>query len=135
MNTPAQDTAIYLAAQSGFGALGGSAQWSVFIGREPIDTPVDVVTVYDTGGQPPALKSGPQLRYPSIQVRVRAADYSAGWQKANDVMTSLFTPTGQIVTGGVNVAWTAQGDINYIGRNDKDRALFTINYQMIRDPD
>jgi hypothetical protein len=133
MNTPALDTALYLSTLSGFGGFGGSADWSIFVGREPL-TPVDVVTVYDTGGQAPTLKGGPQLRYPTIQARVRSSDYNAGWNRADLVMRALFEVTSETTNGGVNVAWNATTDILYIGRDDKDRALFTVNFQMIRDP-
>jgi hypothetical protein len=105
----------------------------VYVGREPLE-PVDVVTVYDTGGLAPSGKDGPQLRYPTIQVRVRSAAYDAGWQKADEIQRALFVPTSAAAQGGVNVQWDAQGDVSFIGRDDQDRALFTCNFRMIRQP-
>ena len=133
MRTPAHDTALYLAAQGVTGALGGATGWPVCTGREPLE-PADVVTVYDTGGGAPTGKSGPQLRYPTIQVRVRSDDYVSGWEKADEIQRALFDTTSEATQGGVNVQWVAQGDVNYIGRDDKDRPLFTANYRMTRQP-
>jgi hypothetical protein len=93
-----------------------------------------VVTVYDTGGAAPTGKDGPQLRYPTIQVRVRSDDYVSGWEKADEIQRALFDTTSETTQGGINVQWVAQGDVNYIGRDDKDRPLFTSNYRMTRQP-
>lgn len=130
MKTPAHDTALFLAALTGFGSFGGSASWSVYVRREPL-APVNVVTVYDTGGGPAVLI--PKLRRPSVQVRVRASSYDAGWQKANAAYEALVTPTQTAVTDGVVLSWIAAGDVNYIGWDDKDRSLFTVNFSVLRD--
>ena len=130
MRSPAHDTALYLADLPDFGSFGGSTGWPLYVGREPID-PVDVVTVYDTGGGPAVLI--PDLRAPNVQVRVRSAAYNDGWQKANEAYEALAVPAGVTVQDGVILSWVAQGDINYIGRDDRDRSLFTCNWQVMRD--
>ena len=129
MRTPAHDTALHLAGLSGFGAFGGSTGWPVYVGREPL-TPVDVVTCYDTGGA-----AGPlvDLRTPMVQVRVRAENYDEGWQKANEAYAALVQVTRQAVTDASILAWAPSGDVTYIGRDDKDRPLFTVNFEMLRD--
>lgn len=129
MRTPAHDTALFLAGQAGFGAFGGSTGWSVYVGREPL-TPVDVVTCYDTGGAPGPLID---LRTPTVQVRVRSDDYDAGWQKANEAYAALVGVTKQAVTDASILAWAPSGEVTYIGRDDKDRPLFTVNFEMLRD--
>lgn len=130
MRSPAHDTALYLAGLAGFGEFGGSSGWPVYVGREPLE-PVDVVTVYDTGGGPAVLI--PDIRQPSVQVRVRADSYQDGWQKANEAYQELAQPTGVSVNDAVIVTWVAQGDVQFIGRDDKDRPLFTSNWRLIRD--
>lgn len=129
MRTPAHDTALYLAALAGFGTFGGSTGWPVYVGREPLE-PVDVVTCYDTGGAPGPLID---LRTPTVQVRVRAADYDEGWQKANEAYAALVQVTKQAVTDANILAWSPSGEVTYIGRDDKDRPLFTVNFEMLRD--
>lgn len=130
MRSPAHDTALQLASGAAFGAFGGSADWSVFVGREPLE-PANVVTVYDTGGGPAVLI--PDLRDPNVQVRVRSETYDDGWQIANSAYEALAVPTGVSVPDALIVSWFAQGDINYIGRDDQDRPLFTVNFSVMRD--
>ena len=129
MRTPAHDTALYLAALTGFGTFGGSTGWPVYVGREPL-TPDNVVTCYDTGGAPGPLND---LRTPTVQVRVRATDYDAAWQKANEAFEALVPTVNQAVTDATILAWSPSGEVAYIGRDDKDRALFTVNFEMLRD--
>lgn len=129
MRTPAHDTALFLAGLTGFGAFGGASSWSVHVGREPL-TPVNVVTCYDTGGAPGPLVD---LRTPTVQVRVRASNYDAGWQKANEAYATLVQVTKQAVTDANILAWSPSGEVTYIGRDDKDRPLFTVNFEMLRD--
>lgn len=129
MNSPAHDTALYLELVGATGAIGGSDGWPVFVGREPI-TPVDVVTCYDTGGT-----AGPlvDLRHPTVQVRVRSSTYNVGWQKMNEILEILVEPFFYAVTGATILGWRTISDAAFIGRDDKDRAVFTANFEMLRD--
>jgi hypothetical protein len=129
MNSPARDTAGYLAAQGVTGAVGGSSGWPVYVGREPL-TPVDVVTCYDTGGPVGPLID---LRRPSVQVRVRSANYDDGWQKINEAYEALVLPTSVSGSDVVILGWMAISDVAFIGRDDKDRAIFTVNFETLRD--
>ncbi len=129
MKTPAHETATYLTAQGVTAAVGGSAQWSAYIGREPL-TPDDVVTCYDTGGPVGPLID---LRRPSVQVRVRSDDYDAGWQKINEAHETLVAATRTAVTDGFVLGWFASSDVTFIGRDDMDRPIFTANFEMLRD--
>lgn len=130
MNTPAKDTADYLVLSGVTEAFGGSTDWSVYVGREPL-LPANVVTVYDTGGP-----TGPliDLRRPSVQVRVRSDDYEDGWVKANEILQTLVEPfEGVSVTDAKILMWELSSDITFIGRDDHDRPLFTVNFQILRD--
>lgn len=129
MNSAAHDTALYLAGLTGFGAFGGADSWSVYVGREPL-APVDVVTVYDTGGGP---QEGLHLRNGAVQVRVRAAAYADGWAKINAAFEALMGETGRAIPGGLLVHWDATTDVAHIGYDDADRALFTCNFNVLRD--
>mgnify|MGYP000642779426 CR=1 FL=1 len=125
MNSPAHDTALYLADAGVTGAFGVG----VFVGREPL-TPVDVVTCYDTGGAPGPLID---LRTPTVQGRGRADDDSAGWYLANLIHDTLTRPVDVAVPGGAILGWTPNAEVAFIGRDDNDRALFTVNFEIIRD--
>lgn len=131
MNSPAHDTAMFLGRCWGFGQFGGSGSWPIYVGREP-RVPDNVVTVYDTGGGP-AVKV-PDLRDPTVQVRVRGDDYSNAWAKANQAYEFLTQEIGYPIDEGLILSWLALGDINYIGREEeKDRPLFTLNLSVLRD--
>lgn len=130
MKTPAHDTALFIASLAGFGAFGGDSGWPVYVGREPLE-PVNVVTVYDTGGSPDVLIDN--VQEPSIQVRVRANSYAQGYAKAQEARRALQEAMSVTIDGGQVVQWIGQGNINYIGRDDKDRCLFTDNYRMMRE--
>lgn len=129
MKTPGHDTALYLAALPGFGAFGGASGWPIYLGREPLE-PVDVVTVYDTGGSPGPLID---FRKPTVQVRVRADKYDDGWQKINEAYEALVQPVDVTVTDAVILGWVPTSEIAYIGRDDRDRPLFTVNFEIMRD--
>lgn len=132
MRSPAHDTALVLSSLSGFGAFGGSASWSTYVGREPLASkgPVNVVTVYDTGGPQGILKD---LRNLSIQVRVRSSSYNAGWQKANEAYEALVNDLQFATEDAIILTWVAISDVTFIGRDDGDRPLFTVNFNMLRD--
>lgn len=132
MRTPAHDTALTLSALAGFGAFGATDDWSTYVGREPLasDGPANCVTVYDTGGAQNILAD---LRNPSIQVRVRSATYVAGWQKANEAYEALVNTLQSAVEDATVLTWVAISDVTYIGRDDGDRCLFTVNFNMLRD--
>ena len=129
MRSPAYDTAAFLVLSGVAGAFGGGNGWPVFVGREPL-APVSVITCYDTGGP-----TGPliDLRTPTIQVRVRAAGYDSGWQKINAVCEALMQPYYVAAESAEILGWELTSEPAFIGRDDKDRALFTANFQMLRD--
>lgn len=129
MKTPAQDTVDYLVRTGVLPSIGGLGQWAGYVGREPLK-PVDVVTVYDTGGGPNILVD---LRVPSVQVRVRSNDYLSGWNKTNAIYQALVFPVYPLTEDGVTLQWMATSEIAYIGRNDADNVLFTCNFQLLRD--
>ncbi|MAK86392.1 MAG: hypothetical protein CMK96_05525 [Pseudomonas sp.] len=129
MNSPAHDTALYLTAFSAFGSFGGVADWPVYVGREPLE-PEDVVTCYDTGGAPGPLID---LRKPTVQVRLRANSYNAGWQKINAAYEALVQPIAEAAPDVLILGWVPISEVAYIGRDDHDRALFTVNFEVMRD--
>lgn len=130
MRSAAHDTALFLVAQSGFGSFGGSDQWALYVDREPL-APDDVVTVYNTGGMPDVLIT--RVEQPTVQVRVRSASAQSAWEKAQEAVDLLQAETGLAVTGGRVVQWVAMGRPLQIMRDDMDRAVYTVNFRVMRD--
>lgn len=129
MMSPAQDTAQALTLSRVVGEQGGTADWAVFIGREPL-VPENVVTVYDTGGGPSVLVD---LRKPTVQVRVRATEYLDGWLRSNEAYKALVEPVTPSTVDGITLQWISTSEVAFIGRDDADRCIFTCNYQLLRD--
>ena len=126
MISAAHDVAKYLAAQ-GAGTFPGTLSVSV----EPM-TPVDVTTIYDTGGEPPDTDQQDLLRS-TFQVRTRSVDYETGYSKQTQIRDLLILP-GRIVTAdSAFVMISMTSDIASIGRDDQDRYLMTANYRVIRE--
>lgn len=131
MNTPAHDTALFLSALDGFGDFGDTSEWSTYVGREPVasGSVVNVVTCYDTGGGPGPLID---FRKPTVQVRVRSASYNAGWQKINEAYEALVQPYYSSAPDVAILGWVPTSDCAFIGRDDQDHSLFTVNFEVMR---
>lgn len=107
--------------------------WGLSVARE-LEKPVNTVTVYDTGGDGVDTDEVDVYR-PTIQVRVRAADYLEGHRKARNVV-SLLNRVGNIsMDGGSIAAITATSGINAIGEDDNRRFLFTVNFDSLTQED
>lgn len=127
--SPAHELALYLESQ-GVGVFGGNTDWSLHVSREPA-SPDNVITLYDTPGSAPA-NYGIQLRQPSIQVRVRAANYAAGMTKQEEIFSLLNQIQTEEIGGSIYLGVYLTTDFQSIGRDDNDRHLLTANYQVQR---
>ena len=87
MIAPSVDIKDMLEAESSLGLTFGT---DLFIGREPT-TPNDCVTIFDTPGRGPELLIGnaSNYNYPSIQIRVRDANYLDGWNLIDGIKVAL----------------------------------------------
>ena len=127
MNSPAVDIANILAASPfSYGIVGTD----LFVSREPL-APVNCTTVYDTGGFEPESASEVYDR-PTIMVRIRNSSYTAGYAKVQAIKTTLHKLHETISGGTRYVAIWAQSDILFIGYDDSNNALFTINFRIHR---
>ena len=127
MNSPAVDIANILASSAfSYGVVGTD----LFVSREPLE-PVNCTTIYDTGGYEPESADVVYDR-PTIMARVRNSSYASGYAKAQAIKTALHK-ANQITEGGTRyIALWAQSDILFIGYDDSNRALFTINFRIHR---
>ena len=131
--TPSIDMKDLLVA-GGIGAFGGTAEWGIFIGREP-DSPNShdhVITLYDTPGDPPDPKF--LLDYPRFQVRVRSTDYNDGFQKAEAIKSILLGLPSQVINGTRWVGVWVVIDTHFLYADEKGRAVFVTTYRSIREP-
>jgi len=131
-NPPSEDIKDILVG-AGIGTFAGTSGWGIYISREP-ETPDTVVTIYDTGGDPPSPKF--LLDFPTVQVRIRGArqDYKNAFVKAQSVKDALLGVGQTTVNGTLYVGITQIGDINFIAYDDSERPIFTTNWQIIREP-
>ena len=126
MRSPADDLARWLGTQ-GIGVFGQD----ISVGMEPA-SPIEVVTLYDTGGEPPDTVELDLFRS-TIQVRVRSKNYAVAYNRHEQIRDTLILP-GRIDTGSsVFVEIDMTSDIASIGRDDNDRYLMTANYRVIRE--
>ena len=129
MNSPAVDIANILESSAfNYGVVGTD----LFVSREPL-TPVNCTTIYDTGGFAPESADEIYDR-PTIMARIRNSSYSGGYAKVQAIKTALHN-AHQITEGGTRyIAIWAQSDILFIGYDDSNHALFTINFRIHRTP-
>ena len=129
MNQTTEDIKDMLES-SAYGVDGLAFGTNVFIGTMP-DTPDLCVGLYDTGGYPPdEAQSG--TYYPTLQIRVRGGAYRAAYLVAQSIRNSLHQITNETYNSTRYIYIFASGDVLYIGKDDKDRPLFSINFRVAK---
>lgn len=131
MNSPANDTANLLAAESSLSLTLGANLYVSYME----DGTALAVCVYDTGGFDPvdALdKSG--FDRPTIQVTVRGAKgaYPTAYAKAKAIADFLDNKTETTEGGTRYLSFRRIGDINGLGTNESFQPLLTLNYEISR---
>ena len=112
----------YLAANS-VGTLGTD----LFIGFEP-PTPMDVVTLYPTGGR--ASSPERDKEYPTMQVRVRNETYPDGWSKAMEIYDLLHRQLDEDSLSTIRGrCFAVQGQPAFIGRGENEEFIFVQNFE------
>lgn len=120
-----------LLAAQGFGTWAGTsnASWSVNVGEEP-DAPNKTITVYDTGGSGPDTDEM-DIDDKTVQIRVRATSRSDASEKINAIRAYLATKQNKESEGYRFFAFIVQMDPAEIGKDDKKRFIFTMNYRTL----
>lgn len=130
MASPADDVAAHLVA-NGIGALGGTADWAVYVGSEPAK-PDNCITIYDTGGS--HANADAQLEDPIIQIRARGRNYADVYAKLADAKALLLIPTGRTIGAYYYSGFWLTADIAKIGRDNDNRELLVVNFRAMRQP-
>lgn len=110
-----------------------AAGWAVETGREP-KSPDRVVTFTDTGGEPANPKY--LLDFPGVQIRVRGAPngYKAAYAHAKLVKDLVLGVDSQDVADDRLVSVTMISDVQYLGNDEDERPMFSINFRLITEP-
>lgn len=132
MASPQDDIATLLEG-AGVGAKGPGTGWRIFIGGLPA-SPDSVIVVERSGGLPPNPKYA--LDFPQIQVIVRGAagETQSVDAKAEEVKRALLGISPQ--TGAFGKVWgiTLLSDIAPLGRDEHDRKMVSLNFQLWVEP-
>ena len=130
MNSPARDLVDYLDADSSLGLTLGT---DLFALDRP-DSPDLVVSLHDTGGGTPDGSTDYRLDRTFVQITVRGerGDLHTAWQLAYDVRDSLRAIARETINGTVYIGLPVFGDVAYIGRDQKDRPLYSANFRVLR---
>ena len=117
--------------ESAYGFIFGT---DLFIGIMPDggDVPDLCVSLRDSGGKPPYLNY--ELDEPELQFLIRAAKggYLAAEAKAREVHDALHGVTDTVINATRYLLINAATSPIYIGNDDDNRPLFSINFEVQR---
>ena len=107
--------------------------WQIEISVMP-DSPNKVIMLNDSGGLAPNPKW--LLDFPSLQAVVRgdANDYLDAFREAKAVKDILLGAPSQDLLSDRWVSVTMSGDLGFIGRDENERPLFSMNFALIIEP-
>lgn len=107
--------------------------WPIMVGTLPLDA-AQGICVTLTGGRPPDPKW--TLDYPSAQVLIRGnnRDYVGASAKARAVKDALLGKPAADLNGDHWDHINMTGDINFLGYDQSERPLFSINLALIIEP-
>ncbi len=111
----------------------GISGWAIEIGTMP-DKPDKVIVINDTGGLAPNPKW--LLDFPTLQILVRGAvgTYLVTFREAKAVKDLLLGITATVLNLDNWVSVTQSGDLMSIGRDDNQRPIFSVNFNLIIEP-
>lgn len=128
MKSPANELAEYL-QDNGVGAIGGVENWRIGIGSEPA-SPVDCVTIYDTGDG--ELFSDIYLEHSSVQVRTRSENYIDGFSRQLMIRNLLVNIADVEIGDSFYIGVRVKSNPVSIGKTDNGNFLLTANYWLER---
>lgn len=122
-----------LLAAAGVGSITPNIEWSLNLSRMPA-SPNRQFSIVRTGGKPSDPKWA--LDYPSMQVMVRGnpGDFIIARDKAQNAKDALLGLTSQTIGDTRWVSVTAIGDVNYLGYDENERPMLSVNFALIIEP-
>ena len=128
MNHVALEVAEYL-EDSGIGTV----NTNIFVDRLP-DNTNNVISVFTTGGSTPDIDL--PIPYPSFEVLVRNISAQTGYEIAESIADLLHRTYNSTLLSGGNYYYSIllQGEVNLLGRDEKDRIEYSVNFRCrVRD--
>jgi hypothetical protein len=95
------------------------------------DTEDNLIVIYDTGGQPALHSIGSQpasLEKPTFQVLIRNTSHDTAESQAEDIKDALDGLTKQTINGTRYEVIFMEGDMLHLGKDDRERTQFTVNF-------
>lgn len=129
MNAASVDIKDMLVADS---SLGLEFARNLFIGLEPT-RPINTVTIFDTYGFAPDLGlTDVGYERPSVQIRIRNADYHTGFQLAQDIKDSLHGRSQETWSGTLYTVIYCSSGPALLDWDENGNARFIINFNLQR---
>jgi hypothetical protein len=133
MPSPAVGAKTLLVAAS-VGSNTPSADWAIHVSKMP-DRPDRVIAIFDSGGtENPNPKWLLDYRSIAVQVRGKVSDYALAYNKALEVKDALLGLPAQTVGGDRWDGVTMISDIAFVGRNENDQPILSLNFRIIIEP-
>ena len=101
----------------------------MFVGFMP-DSPDNCIVLTLTGGMAPEITV--DLEYPGVQVRLRNASHGTGKALINTIYSLLHQITNTTIEGRMYHSVLATQGPSYLGKDQKDRAVFVCNFAIIK---
>ena len=129
-NLPSADIIALLEADSSLALTAGT---NLFGGDLPT-TPNNCVAVVDTMGleEKGSLDTSETIKQPSVQIVVRHNKYDTGGALMQNILDYLRTITNQTEGGTKYLQLFFSSGINWIGRDENDRHVFSKSIDIMR---
>ena len=141
MNAISLDISSYLVSQ-GLGAKGGQSDWAIYRNQTPAsgqDNGVasdNVITLTDTSGPPPArtMNASQKLaQFTGLQIMARGTVQNAVYERLKLIYDNINSIEKWItINNTIYMNFQPMSDINIIARDERQRWIWTVNYQVIR---
>lgn len=95
------------------------------------DTQNNLIVIYETGGQPALHSVGVRsasLEKPTFQVLVRNTSHDEAEIQAQEIKDTLDGLTRQTINNTRYEVIFMEGDVIHLGKDDRERTQFTINF-------
>jgi len=120
------DIAFYL-QQKGIGTIGTD----IFKGQLPA-TPDNAIALFEYAGEPQDLTDA-NLEYPGLQVLVRNKSYASGRQKIEQLKNDLHGITETTINNVRYLLIQAKQSPEALPRDENGRAIFVVNFRIIKE--
>lgn len=113
------------------------ADWGINISKLP-PTPIRSVAIFDTGGTNPNPALLLDFKTAQVQIRGNVNDNALVYAQAQAIKDRLLGAPSQDMPGAAPqdrmVSLTMIGDITFVGRDENDYPIYTINFRLIIEP-